>query len=148
MGDAIALRTRLEGERLDLERLAREYPIQGGIITGRLGYTMGFRYSRAQGSEVGGTMAVGEPGGTVSISFLRRLLGYAEADSSGILRQTLANLSEFPYRSLDVDVRTVGGVTRLNLKLVGKGSFFGLLPPKVREINIRNLPLDFLVPWR
>jgi len=145
LGNAVTLRTRLEGEQVDLDRLVREYPIQGGTITGRLRYTIGFRYSPAQGAEVGGTMAAGEPGGTVSISFLRRLLGYAEADPTGILRQTLANLSEFPYRTLDLDVRTVGGVTRLDLKLVGKGSFFGLLPPKVREINIKNLPLDFLV---
>jgi len=145
LGDLISVRMHLEGDRVDLDRLVREYPIQGGAITGHLRYTLGFRYTPAQGSEVGGTLAVSEPGGTVSISFLRRLLSYAETDPTGILRQTLANLSEFPYRTLDLDVRTVGGVTRLNLKLAGKGSFFGLLPPKVREINIKNLPLDFLV---
>ena len=141
----VSLRSRLEGEKVDIDRVFREYPIQGGMMTGRLSYTVGFRHMASQGSEVGGTIQVKEPGGTVSISVLRRLLSYADTDPTGILRQTLENLSEFQYRTLDVDVRTVGGTTRLNLKLVGKGGLFGLLPPRVREINIKNVPLDFLV---
>jgi hypothetical protein len=82
-------------------------------------------------------------GGRVSIELLDRLFGYAAADPTGVLRSALENLRAFDYKSAVVAVHSVSENIRVNLSLKGRERYL-IFPPKVREINIQDMPLSFL----
>ena len=113
-------------------------------MTGLLRYDLDVQY-RAGRVGVNGRLEVPE-GGTVNIELLNRLLAYAGSDPSGVLRSALENLRAFDYKSAEADVRSSGnGGDDVRVSLVLKGrERFGIFPPRVREINVRNLPLSFL----
>ncbi|HLC41534.1 MAG TPA: hypothetical protein VJO34_07885 [Methylomirabilota bacterium] len=134
---------RLDGRQIDLSRLVSGYQMSGASVTGTASYLIAGRREASGKVEAGGRLTVPEPGGKVNIEMLKKLLSYAEADPSGVLRTTLENLSEFPYKSLTAEARTVEQEVRISLSLLGKERF-GIFPPKVKAINIQNLPLSFL----
>lgn len=135
------LRGQLLGERVRIEEFVSAYGIRGGTMTGLLQYDVDFQY-RAGRLGVNGRFEVPR-GGTVNIELLNRLLAYAEPDPTGVLRAALGNLRAFDYKSAEADVRSAGDDIRVSLALRGREQF-GIFPPKVREINIRNMPLGFL----
>ncbi|MBI2466426.1 MAG: hypothetical protein HYV62_01175 [Candidatus Rokubacteria bacterium] len=136
------LRGSLSGERVRIEEFMSTYGIRGGTMTGLLTYTLDFQH-RAGRLGVKGRFEVPR-GGTVNIELLDRILGYAEADPTGIVRGALHNLRAFEYKSAEAEVHSAGEDIRVSLALRGREQL-GIFPPKVREINIRNLPLSFLV---
>jgi hypothetical protein len=82
-------------------------------------------------------------GGTVTIELLDRLLAYAEADPTGVVKRALGNLRAFDYKAADMTVRSAADDVRVNLSLQGRERF-GIFPPRVKEINVRDMPLGFL----
>ena len=82
-------------------------------------------------------------GGTVTIELLDRFLAWESADPTGILKRALGNLRAFDYRSADIAVRTDTDDIRLTVNLKGR-EIFGIFPPRVREINVVDMPLGFL----
>ena len=110
-------------------------------MTGLLGYDLNVRY---EGNRLGadGRMSVPE-GGTVTIELLDQFLSYAEADPTGVVRRALGNLRTFDFRSAEVTVRTASDDIRVSLSLQGRNRF-GIFPPRVKEINVRDMPMGFL----
>lgn len=143
-GAAVPLRMRLEGEGVDLARLTTEYGLTVGRITGRVRYVLALQYSQAGGLAARGQVVSDPPGGEVNIDALRKLLTYAEADPTGILKQTLETLSVFFYESLTGDIRVGPQGGRVSLSLEGKKRL-GLFPGRVQAINLQNIPLALLV---
>lgn len=135
------VRGKLNGERVRVEEFMSAYGIRGGTMTGLLQYDLGYEY-RAGRLQVNGRFEVPK-GGTVNIELLNRLLAYAQTDPSGVLRGALENLRAFEYKHAEADVHSAGDDVRVNLALQGRERFL-IFPPKVREINIRNMPLSFL----
>jgi hypothetical protein len=135
---------RFDGRAIELSRLVASYQLKGTKISGNANYLVVGRREASGSIEAGGRVTVGEPGGVASTDLLKQLLSYAEADPSGVVRATLENLSDFPYKSLTAEARTVGQEVRLSLSILGKERF-GIFPPKVKAINIQNLPLSFLL---
>jgi len=137
-------RGELTGARVRVEEFISAYGVRGGTMTGLLRYDLDVQY-RAGRVGVNGRLEVPE-GGTVNIELLNRLLAYAGSDPSGVLRSALENLRAFDYKSAEADVRSSGnGGDDVRVSLVLKGrERFGIFPPRVREINVRNLPLSFL----
>jgi hypothetical protein len=140
-GDGPFARLALAGEGVRIEEFIAAYGIRGGTMTGLLRYDLDVRY---RGGRLGadGRLAVPE-GGTVTIELLDRLLQYAQADPTGVARQALANLRAFDYKSADVTVRTARDDIRVSVSLRGRERF-GIFPPRVREINVIDMPLGFL----
>jgi hypothetical protein len=136
-----AVRGKLTGSRVRIEEFMAAYGVRGGTMTGLLGYELDYEY-RAGQLGLNGRFEVPE-GGTVNIELLNRVLGYAETDPSGVVRQALENLRAFDYKHATADVRSAGADIRIGLSLQGRERFL-IFPPKVREINIRNMPLSFL----
>jgi hypothetical protein len=141
--DPAGLRARgqLTGEGLRIEEFVSAYGIRGGTMTGLVRYDASFEYR-------GGRLALdgrfrAPEGGTVNIETLNRLLAFAESDPTGVVRGALQNLRAFDYKSAAAEVRADGGELRVNLSLQGRERFL-IFPPKVEEINIRNMPLSFL----
>jgi hypothetical protein len=124
-----------------IEEFMTAYGVRGGTMTGLLGYELEYQY-RAGQLGLNGRFEVPE-GGTVNIELLNRVLGYAETDPSGVVRQALENLRAFDYKHATAEVRSAGDDIRISLSLQGRERFL-IFPPKVREINIRNMPLSFL----
>lgn len=143
-GVAVPLQMRLEGEGVDLATLTTEYGLTVGRITGKVRYLLVLQHSQARGLVLAGHAAADPPGGEVAIDALKKLLAYAEADPSGILKRALENLSVFSYASLEADIRVGPQGGRVSLSLEGKKRF-GLFPGPVRAINFQNVPLSLLV---
>lgn len=143
LGGASA-RLRLEGRGIDLGQVVEGYRMAGTKVTGKANYLVAARRDENGRMEAGARLAVPEPGGVVSVDLLKGLLKYADQDPTGILRQTLEGLSEFPYKFLTGEARTRGQDMLLSLSLTGRERF-GIFPPRVRAINIQNLPLSFLM---
>lgn len=145
-GRAVPVRARLEGERIDLATVTREYGLTAAQVTGKVRYLLVMQYARSTGLLVVGQVNSEEGGGQVSIDAIEKLLAAAETqpESNFVLQQTLQNLRVFDYESLEADVRvtTTGG--RLNLSLVGKKRL-GIFPAPVKAINLRNVPIALLV---
>jgi hypothetical protein len=110
-------------------------------MTGLMRYDLDMRY---RGGRLGadGRFVVPE-GGTVTIELLDRLLGYAEADPTGVVKRALGNLRAFDYKAAEATVRTASDDLRVSLSLQGRERL-GIFPPRVREINVRDMPLGFL----
>ncbi|MBI4587467.1 MAG: hypothetical protein HY725_01395, partial [Candidatus Rokubacteria bacterium] len=143
-GAAVPLSMRLEGEGVNLATLTTEYGLTVGRITGKVSYLLVLQHSRAGGLVVGGHVVSDPPGGEVNIEALNKLLSYAEADPTGILKRTLESLSVFSYESLTGDIRVGPQGGRVSLFLEGKKRL-GLFPGRVQGINFRNIPLSLLV---
>ncbi|MBI2152303.1 MAG: hypothetical protein HYU24_01185 [Candidatus Rokubacteria bacterium] len=143
-GVAVPLQMRLEGEGVNLATLTTEYGLTVGRITGKVRYLLVLQHSQARGLVLAGHAAADPPGGEVAIDALKKLLAYAEADPSGILKRALENLSVFSYASLEADIRVGPQGGRVSLSLEGKKRF-GLFPGPVRAINFQNVPLSLLV---
>jgi hypothetical protein len=110
-------------------------------MTGLLSYDLDVRYREGRlGAD--GRMWVPE-GGTVTIELLDKLLGYADADPTGVVKQALGNLRAFDYKGAEATVRTASDDIRVSLSLDGRERF-GIFPPRVKEINVRDMPLGFL----
>jgi hypothetical protein len=124
-----------------IEEFMGAYGVRGGTMTGLLRYDLNMRY---QGSRLAadGRMSVPE-GGTVTIELLDRFLSYADADPSGVVKRALGNLRAFDFKSADMTVRTASDDIRVSLSLQGRERF-GIFPPRVREINVVDMPLGFL----
>jgi hypothetical protein len=144
LGGAVPLTLRLEGEGVDLATLTTEYGLTLGRITGKVRYLLVLQYSQAHGVVAGGQVTSEPPGGEVNIDALKKLLSYAEADPTGIVKQTLEHLSVFSYESLAGDVRVGPQGARVSLSLEGKKRF-GIFPGPVKAINFRGIPLSLLV---
>jgi hypothetical protein len=140
----LPIRFRFEGERLDLTRFFEEYGLKAARVSGTARYVVGLIHTRQNGAEAAGRLWVDEPGGVVSIDVLRSLLSHAPEGPMGLVRDTLEGLSEFPYKSLSGEISMAQGETRIDLSLQGRERF-GIFPPKIRAINIQNLPLSFVV---
>ena len=65
------------------------------------------------------------------------------ADPSGVVKRALGNLRAFDFKAAEMTVRTASDDVRVSLTLQGRERF-GLFPPRVKEINIREMPLGFL----
>jgi hypothetical protein len=140
-GDGLSARARLTGEGARIEEFVGAYGIRGGTMTGLLSYDLDVRYREGRlGAD--GRMWVPE-GGTVTIELLDKLLGYADADPTGVVKQALGNLRAFDYKGAEATVRTASDDIRVSLSLDGRERF-GIFPPRVKEINVRDMPLGFL----
>jgi len=76
---------------------------------------------------------------------IERLLDSAtvQAETSGVLRQTLENLRVFQYESMEGDLRVQGTGGHVDLSLRGRKRL-GIFPAAVEAINFRNVPLSVL----
>jgi hypothetical protein len=137
----LAARGQLSGDRVRIEEFIGSYGIRGGTMTGLLRYTFDYQY-RAGQPGLKGQFEVPE-GGAVNIELLNRLLAYAGSDPTGVVRSAVENLREFDYKTAEADVHTAGNDIRVNVSLRGRERFL-IFPPRVKEINVRNLPLSFL----
>jgi hypothetical protein len=117
------------------------YGVRGGTMTGLLKYEVDYQYRDGR-LGLNGRFEVPE-GGTVNIQLLDRILGHAEADPTGVVRRALENLRAFEYKDASVEVRSAGDDIRISLGLRGRERFL-VFPPRVKEINVRNMPLSFL----
>jgi hypothetical protein len=144
-GRAVPVRARLEGQRIDLSRLTREYGLTVAEISGIVHYLLVMQYSPAQGVVMVGQVSSADEGGQVSIEVIEKLLASAEvkAETTGVLRQTLENLRVFRYASLSGDVRVTRRGGYLNVSLEGKKRL-GIFPAPVQAINLHNVPLGML----
>ncbi|MFQ5946759.1 MAG: hypothetical protein ACE5NC_11005, partial [Anaerolineae bacterium] len=138
---ALPIRTRFEATGVDLGRFVAEYGTQTAKISGQARYVVGLIHTRPFGLELGGELHVGPPGGVLSIDVLRGLLAGAPVGPLGMVRDTLEKLSEFRYRSLSAQLHMDQQETRVSLSLRGRKRF-GIFPPRIKAINIENLPLS------
>lgn len=139
--DGAVARGHLRGQGVRVEEFMAAWGIRGGTMTGLLGFELdvGYRGGRLTAD---GRLGIPE-GGTVTIDLLDRFLGYAGADPTGVARRAIENLRTFEYRSADASVRTAADDLRVSVSLRGRPRL-GFLPPRVREINVRDMPLGFL----
>jgi hypothetical protein len=140
-GDGPTARAQLRGERVRIEDFIAAYGIRGGTMTGLLRYDLDMRYG---GGRRGATGRFEVPeGGTVTIELLDRLLAYTDADPTGVVKSALGNLRAFDYKAAEATVRTASDDIRVSLSLHGRERF-GIFPPRVKEINVRDMPIGFL----
>jgi hypothetical protein len=130
----------LSGEGVRIEEFMAAYGIHGGTMTGLLRYDLKMKVGDRLAAE--GQFLVPE-GGTVTIELLDRLLKYADADPTGVVKQALGNLRAFDYKSAEASVRTASDGLRVSLSLQGRERF-GIFPPRVKEINVHDMPIGFL----
>jgi hypothetical protein len=123
-----------------IEEFMAAYGIHGGTMTGLLRYDLKMKVGDRLAAE--GQFLVPE-GGTVTIELLDRLLKYADADPTGVVKQALGNLRAFDYKSAEASVRTASDGLRVSLSLQGRERF-GIFPPRVKEINVHDMPIGFL----
>ena len=103
----LTARARITGERVRIDEFMAAYGIRGGTMTGLLRYDLDMRYG---GGRLGADGGLGVPeGGTVTIELLDRLLSWAEADPTGLVKRALGNLRAFDYKAADMKVRTDAG---------------------------------------
>ena len=124
-----------------IEEFIAAYGIRGGTMTGLLRYDFNMRYRDGRLGADG--RAVVPEGGTVTIELLDKFLAYASADPTGVVRRALGNLRAFDFRAAELTARTASDDIRVTLEMQGR-SRFGIFPSRVREINIRDMPLGFL----
>jgi hypothetical protein len=143
-GPAPPLRARVEGRRVDLAEVVRETAPAVARVTGRVRYTGSVQRLAGRGVDAL-VQLVSEEGGEIGIDAIERLLDSAavEADSTGLVRQTLENLRVFEYESLDGALRAVDGKGTIDLSIRGRRPL-GLFPAPVQAINFRNVPLQVL----
>lgn len=138
---APSVRAKLTGEGVRIEEFMAAYGIRGGTMTGLMRYDLAMRYN---GNRLGADGGFQVPeGGTVTIELLDRFLEHASADPTGIVRRALGNLRAFDFSSADATVRTASDDLRVSLSLEGRPRF-GIFPPRVKEINVRDMPIGFL----
>jgi hypothetical protein len=139
--DGPTARAQLTGTGVRIEDFVAAYGIRGGTMTGLMRYDLDMRY---RGGRIGasGRFLVPE-GGTVTIELLDRLLSYASADPTGVVKRALGNLRAFDYKIADMTVRTASDDLRVSLSLHGR-ELFGIFPPRVREIRVNDMPIGFL----
>ena len=130
----------LMGEGVRIEEFMAAYGIHGGTMTGLLGYDLKMKLGERLAAE--GQFRVPD-GGTVTIELLDRLLKYADADPTGVVKQALGNLRAFDYKAAEATVRTASDGLRVSLSLQGRERF-GIFPPRVKEINVHDMPIGFL----
>jgi len=142
----LPVRTRIEGEHIDLAALTEQYGLTVAHLTGRVRYLLVLQHSTAHGLIVVGQVNSEEGGGEVGIEAIEKLLNSSavQAESTGVLRQTLQNLRIFRYASLDAEVRVTRGGGHVSLSLEGKKRL-GIFPPPVKAINFSNVPLSLLL---
>jgi hypothetical protein len=140
-GDGPTARAQLRGERVRIEDFIAGYGIRGGTMTGLLRYDLDMRYGAGRRGATG-RFDVPE-GGTVTIELLDRLLAYTDADPTGVVKSALGNLRAFDYKAAEVTVRTASDDIRVSLSLHGRERL-GIFPPRVKEINVRDMPIGFL----
>ena len=137
----LSARAQLTGEGVRIEEFMAAYGVRGGTMTGLMRYDLDMRYREGRfGAD--GRMSVPE-GGTVTIELLDQFLSYAEADPSGVVKRALGNLRAFDFKAADMTVRTASDDIRVSLHMQGRERF-GIFPPRVKEINIRDMPVGFL----
>jgi hypothetical protein len=134
-------RGKVIGERVRIEEFMSAYGIRGGTMTGLLRYDVDYQYRDGK-LGLNGRFEVPE-GGTVNIQLLDRILGHAEADPTGVVRRALENLRAFDYKDAAAEVHSAGDDIRMSVALRGRERFL-VFPPRVKEINVRNMPLSFL----
>jgi hypothetical protein len=137
----LTARGKLTGDAVRIEEFMGAYGIRGGTMTGLLRYDLDYQY-RASHLALKGRFEVPD-GGTVNIELLNRLLAYAASDPSGVVRRAVENLRTFDYKAAEAEVQTAGNDITVGLALRGRERFL-IFPPRVKEINVRNLPLSFL----
>ena len=137
----LAARGKLSGAGVRIEEFMSAYGVRGGTMTGLLRYDVDYQYRDGK-LGLNGRFEVPE-GGTVNIQLLDRILGHAEADPTGVVRRALENLRAFDYKDATAEVRSAGDDIRISLGLRGRERFL-IFPPRVKEINVRNMPLSFL----
>jgi hypothetical protein len=131
----------LTGEGVRIEEFMAAYGIRGGTMTGLLRYDLKMKLGGGH-LAADGQFLVPE-GGTVTIEILDRLLKYAEADPTGLVRQGLGNLRAFDFKAAEGSVRTASEGLRVSLSLQGR-KLFGIFPQKVQAINVNDMPISFL----
>jgi hypothetical protein len=136
-----AAQGRFTGEGVRIDEFIAAYGIRGGTMTGLMRYDLTMRY-RANRLGADGGFQVPE-GGTVTIELLDRFLEYANADPTGVVKRALGNLRAFDFRTADATVRTASDDIRVSLSLQGRERY-GIFPPRVKEINVRDMPIGFL----
>jgi hypothetical protein len=139
--DGLSAGAHLTGEGVRIEEFVAAYGIRGGTMTGLLRYDLKVRYREGRLAADG--RAVVPEGGTVTIELLDKFLSHASADPTGVVRRALGNLREFDFKAAELTARTASDDIRVTLELRGRERF-GIFPPRVREINIRDMPLGFL----
>jgi hypothetical protein len=142
---AVPVRSRLEGDRIDLAAIVRESGSNMARITGRIHYVVNAQYTRDSGLAATVDFESQEDG-EVAIEPIQQLLlsPAVQVESSGLLRQTLENLRVFEYESLRGTVRVRGNSGRADLALRGKKRLW-IFPGPVEAINLKNVPLELLV---
>jgi len=142
----IPLRTRIEGEHIDLAAVTQAFGLTVAHLTGRVHYFFVLQHSVAHGLIAVGQANSEEGGGEVGIEALAKLLNSAkvQGESTGLLRKTLETLRVFRYASLDAEVRVAPGGGHVSLSLEGQKRL-GIFPPPVKAINFSNVPLALLV---
>ena len=143
-GRPTPVRARLQGTRVDLAALVRDIGTSAGQITGHLHYELTAQYTADKGLAAVMELA-SDGGGEVSIEPIQRLLDSAtvQAETTGVLQQTLQNLRVFNYESLEGTLTWSQGAGHIDLSLKGKKRL-GIFPGPVDAINFRNVPLTVL----
>ncbi len=137
----VAVNGRINGERVRIDEFIAAYGIHGGTMTGLLRYDLNIRYG---GGHYGADGRISVPqGGTVTIELLDKLLSWAQADPTGVVKTALGNLRDFDYKAADVTVRTDTDDVKVTVSLKGR-EILGIFPPRVKEINVVEMPLGFL----
>ena len=143
-GRPTPMRARLEGSRVDLAALVRDVGTSAGQITGHAHYVLTAQYTTDKGFAAV-VQLTSEGGGEVSIEPIQQLLDSAavQAETTGVLHQTLQNLRVFDYESLEGSLTWNQGAGHIDLSLKGKKRL-GIFPGPVDAINFRNVPLTVL----
>jgi hypothetical protein len=132
---------RITGEGVRIDEFIAAYGIRGGTMTGLLRYDLNVRYG---GGRYGADGRMSVPGGgTVTIELLDKLLSWAQADPTGVVKRALGNLRGFDYKAADVTVLTDEDDVKVTLGLKGK-DILGIFPQRVDQINVIEMPLGFL----
>ena len=135
------VQTHLTGDGVRIEEFMAAYGIHGGTMTGLLRYDLRVKLAERLAAE--GEFLVPD-GGTVTIELLDRLLKYADADPTGVVRRALGNLRAFDYKAAEGIVRMASDGPRVSLSLRGR-ELFGIFPSGgVREINVQYMPIRAL----
>jgi hypothetical protein len=139
--NGLTVNGRIYGEGVRIDEFIAAYGIHGGTMTGLLRYDLNIRYGEGRyGAD--GRISVPQ-GGTVTIELLDKLLSWAQADPTGVVKTALGNLRDFDYKSADVAVMTDKDDIKLTVNLKGR-EILGIFPPRVKEINVVEMPLRFL----
>jgi hypothetical protein len=141
----VPLRSRIEGEHIDLAALTREYPITVARLSGKVRYLVILQHSLARGVNGAGQVNSEGQGGEISVDAIEKLVssGQVPPDSFGLVRQVLENLRVFQYSSLDADVRVSRSGGYIDLSIQGKKRF-GIFPPSIKAINFTDVPISLL----